>query len=111
MQTNSAVCDFHQSSLLPRAKATITYADGTTEEAIPCQDPSCHRCYSPCRGYFYANAGEYPNFGNPMRVPHCHHNSEPVYAFLMRKEDVLVWACPECAVTQLLTPIRSHDVG
>jgi len=104
MQISSAVCDIHQSlPLLRSAKVTISFKDHTTEDAFPCQDPSCHRCYSPSRGYFYAKAGELPNFGNPMKAPQCRHDSEPIYMFLMRKGDVLVWTCPECNVTQPFT--------
>ena len=107
MQASSAVCDVHQSFPLLRTKATITFTDGTTEDGLPCQHPSCHRHYSPSRGYFYAKAGEHPNFGNPMRVPHCCHNSEPAYMFLAKTDDVLFWACPKCDVTQSLTSAPS----
>jgi hypothetical protein len=104
MQISSAVCDVHRSLLLlPRTMATITFRDGAAmwqEEAFPCQDPNCHRYYSPSRGYFYAKAGVHPDFGNPLKAPQCRHNSEPTHMFLMRKDEDLVWACPECNATQ-----------
>lgn len=106
MQINFAVCDIHESLLLQGKKVTITFRDRTTEEqedAFPCQDPHCHRYYSPWRGYFRAEVGEFPDFGVPSKKPQCRHNSEPVYMFLMRKDGVLAWACPECTVTQRFT--------
>ena len=107
MQLSSAVCDVHLSlPLLPNTKATIIFRDGRTEQqedALACQDPNCHRYYSPWRGYFFAKIGEYPDFGNPMNVPQCRHHSETMYMFLMKKDDVLAWACPECETTQPFT--------
>jgi len=98
MQIISAVCDVHQSlPLLHGKKVTITFRDRTTdkqEDAFACQDPNCHRYYSPWRGYFRAKEGEYPDFGVPSKMPQCRHNSEPMYMFLMRKDGMLMWACP-----------------
>ena len=54
----------------------------------------CERCYSPQRGYFRASRGEFIDQGVPSMKAQCRHNSEPLYMFLMRKDDDLLWVCP-----------------
>lgn len=104
MQCSSALCDVHRAlPLLRSTKVTITFTDGRTaqeEEALTCGESKCNRYYSPWRGYFSAQVGEYPDFGVPSKKPQCRHNSEPIYMFLMEKDGVLVWSCPECSATQ-----------
>ena len=113
MQFSLAVCDVHRSLLLlPSTRVTITFRDRTTEwqeDALICREPNCHRCYAPTRGYFYAKVDEHPNFGNPMIVPQCRHHSETMYMFLMKNNDTLTWACPECETTQTVTAVLTNQ--
>jgi len=105
MQISSAVCDIHQS--LPLRKdvvATIRFVsfggESSTQEALKCQDSNCHRYYSPWRGYFLAKFADHPDFGVPSKKPQCRRHSEPIYMFLLKKDEALLWACPECKVTR-----------
>ena len=95
---NSAVCCFHQSLQLSTVPVPLVFRlegrEFTIDDAFQCQDPDCDAHYSPTRGYFGKPMDAHPNFGNPMTVPQCRHESEPMYMFLMWKDDVLVWACP-----------------
>src|ERR1039457_5812917 len=94
---NSAVCCFHQSLQLSTDPVSLVFrleGDEFTVDAFHCHDPQCDAHYSPRRGYFGSRIGEHPNFGNPMTVPQCRHESETMYMFLRWKDGMLAWACP-----------------
>jgi hypothetical protein len=107
MQISSAVCDVHQSLALRRdVVSTIVFksfmGESSEQHALPCQDPSCKRYYSPWRGYFSATVEDRPDYGVPSTKPQCRqHQPEVVFLYLMEKNSELMWACPECSVTQL----------